>query len=209
LLNLKVPVVLLLVFLFASVYVQKVNSITPTYFMIMMTPTGSGLVYFEEAYHAGDGFLHSAAGSNVSISYQLQWGFGANGGQKVVNASVYLDVREDNGSNIENKTLQVDDTGAFSFNYSSQNPSILHFIPTKVVDHEGVEYSPTIIHTANGSISDYNLHGLQSSRLTVYWDSLNIADINVETRDLGSAHVTAHVQYLMIHRYTLRTSTEQ
>jgi hypothetical protein len=193
LLNLKVPVVLLIIFLSATLCVQKVSSITPTYYMIMMTPIGSGVVF-----DGNNGFLHPVAGSNVSISYQLQWGYGASNGQKVVNASVYLDVREDNGSKIDSRTLQVDDNGAFSFVYSSQNPQILHFVTTKVVDSEGLEYNSTLLHASNGSIFDYNLYGLHPPPLTVYWDSLNIASINAETYDLGAAKVIVRVQYMMI-----------
>jgi len=158
-----------------------------------LTPTTSGLVY-----DGSNGWLHPAAGSNVSVSYQVQWGWGGNKGQKVVNASVYLEVREDNGTTIENHVYYVNDTGYISFCYSSHGPATLHFVPTKVVDQEGVEYNSTLLHTSNSTSDKYWLCGLNPSPLTVYWDSLNITSINAGTYDLGTATVVVQVQYLMI-----------
>lgn len=191
--NLKVFLVLALVFLCVVVCVQRVDSVGQTYYWIILTPTTSGLVY-----DGSNGWLHPVAGSNVSVSYQVVWGWGVKSGQKVVNASVYLGVREDNGTTIENHVYYVNETGYISFYHSSHGPETLHFVPTKVVDQEGIEYNSTLLHQPNTAFDEYWLYGLNPSPLTVYWDSLNIASINAGTYDLGTATVVVQVQYLMI-----------
>ena len=191
--NSKVFLVFALVFLCPAVYVQRVSSVGQAYYWITLTPTSSGLVY-----DGRNGWLHPVAESNVSVSYQVQWGWGDKNGQKVVNASVYLEIREDNGTMIENHVCYVNDTGYISFYHKSQGPETLHFVPTKVVDQEGIEYNSTLLHQPNTAFDEYWLYGLNPSPITVYWDSLNIASINAGTNDLGTATVVVQVQYLII-----------
>lgn len=158
-----------------------------------MTPTSSGLVYDGQ-----NGWLHPVAGSNVSVSYQAHWGWGVNNGHTVVNASVFVEIRMDNGTTIEDNVYYVNGSGYISFYYASSGPEILHFVPTKVIDQEGIEYNSTLLHAPSSAVDEYWLYGLNPSPLTVYYDSVNLASIDAETNDLGTAKVNVHVQYLMV-----------
>lgn len=150
------------------------------YYWVTVSPTAPGFI------------VHSPVGWNWTISFQATWTYGGNSGQVIENATVSIEVRTTSDTVVETLVPKTNVTGSVSFYYSSSNPDILTFMPTKLITEEGVEWNQSLLEDAPP------IYGFQSKPITIYWDSFGISLISTDVTNLGVIRVSMNVTYLMI-----------
>lgn len=163
-------------------------SVLPVFFETTRAQAASSQFWVTVNPTAPSPAVHSTLGQNWTISFLATWTYGEDSGQAIENATVPINVTT-HDTVIETLLPKTNDTGFVSFNYSSSTPSILTFVPTKLVTDDGVEWNSSLLEGA---------YGFQSSPITIYWDSFDASLISADTSALGVAKLTVNVTYLMI-----------
>lgn len=148
------------------------------HYWVTVNPTVPGLI------------VHSTLGLNWTISFQATWTYGSNSGKTVENATVHIEVRAADGTIMDTLLPATNATGQVSLSYSSSTPSVLTFVPTKLVTEDGVEWNSSVVEGAYGARVE--------AVVTIYWDSFDALLISADTHALEAAKVSVNITYLMV-----------
>jgi len=171
---------LLLISVF-SIFVKTANAEPTSYYRVTVNPVAPGLV------------VHSIVDLNWSVSFQATWTYGDNSGQRIENATLFIEVRTENDTLVENLQPKTNATGFVSFYYSSSTPNALTFTPTKLITEDGVDWNSSLLENGENPV-----YGFQSEPIMIYWDIFDISLIIADTNTLGVTKVSVNITYLMI-----------
>jgi hypothetical protein len=149
----------------------------------------------------GNALQYTNVGRNVTLSFAAQWSYGSNDGAPIQNATAIINVTNIKGQVVDMLSENTT-TGVFSFNYSSSNPDILNFIPSKLTTQDGKEWTD-----ANLIDSGENAYGFTSNYAQVYWDTFRVSAVNFETDTLGKIATIVNVTYPMLPEDGLQVGT--
>jgi hypothetical protein len=149
----------------------------------------------------GNALQYTNVGRNVTLSFVAQWSYGSNNGVLIQNATAIINVTNVKGQVVDMLSENTT-TGVFSFNYSSSNPDILNFIPSKLTTQDGKEWID-----ANLINPGENAYEFTSNYAQVYWDTFHVSAVNFETSTLGKVTTTVNVTYQMLPQDGLQVGT--
>jgi len=136
--------------------------------------------------------FYTSVNRNWTVSFEAKWSYGANSGQLIKNATAIIQVTS-LMSNVTNMLSENTTTGIFSFNYTSSTAEIFTFTPVILVSPSGIVYNSTLVQ--NGGSNEY---GLQSTPVTIWWDTFHISLLSSTTNTLGATAVSVNVTYLLV-----------
>lgn len=129
---------------------------------------------------------------NATFQFEAKWAFGPNQGQFIKNATALIYVTNQKGAVVDMLSENTT-SGVFSFNYSTVNPSILTFTPTKLVTADGKEWTnETLVDPSE------NAYGFTSDFTEAYFDTFHVSMVNYDTSSVGRVAATINVTYLML-----------
>ena len=130
---------------------------------------------------------------NWTIPFQALWSYGENLGKAVENATVTVEVKTDDDVSVANVSETTNSTGFATFYYVSSTPAVLTFTPTSLVTQDETEYNESIVEEGH---TDF--YGMQSSSVTVYWDTFDASLVSADTDSQGVTEVSVNVTYLLV-----------
>lgn len=139
-----------------------------------------------------DSALYTAVGRNWTLTFETSWTFGSDRGKPLENATVQIEVSNNQSKVVDELEVKSDSYGTISFNYSSQAADILEFKPVKLTSQDGREWSQDLVDPVE------NVYGLQSKSTVVWWDTFAVSLVSYDTSVLGHASVTIKVTYLLL-----------
>lgn len=139
-----------------------------------------------------DSPLYTTVGRNWTVTFEALWTYGSDNGTLIQNATVLIEVSNNQSKVIDRLEVKSDSVGVISFNYFSPTANILKFTPVKLTSQDGKEWSKDIVDSVN------NVYGLQSESVIVWWDTFHTSLVSSDTSELGYATVTIKVTYLLL-----------
>jgi hypothetical protein len=138
-----------------------------------------------------DSNMYTAAGRNITITFQAIWTYGPNAEQPIQNATAEIKVT--NRANENKETLAINTTtGTFSFNYFSALSDILTFTPTKLTTADGKDWKTGLVDLES------NVYSLKAESAVVSWDSFHVSLLSFDTGRLAKVGVKVNVTYLLL-----------
>ncbi len=134
---------------------------------------------------------YTLTGQNWTLTFATSWSYGSNAGQPVQNANATIQVTNENNAIVDELIQNTTTTGTVSCNYSSSHAGIFTFNVTKLVSSDGTEWNTTVLD------AQASLIGLQSSTLTVWYDTFHSELVDYNTDTIGVTKVTVNVTYLL------------
>ena len=172
-------VILSLLLLSLPSYTKGVSVQTTSNYWVTVKPTTDSLLY-------------THVNRNWTLSFQALWSYGNNTGKPIGNATVEMQVSGAKEGVIA--TLQLNTTsGTFSFNYSSSTADKITFKPVVLTTQDGIQWKAVIVKNEGAQV-----YGLQSSSVTVWWDTFQVLLDNTDTSTLETSEVSVNVTYLLL-----------
>jgi hypothetical protein len=173
-------IALLILLLILPIFISSVSAQRQPNYYVTVKPTTS------------DSPLYTTAGRNWTVTFEALWTYGSDNGAPVQNATVLIEVSNNQSKVVAELEVKSDGVGVISFNYSSPTANILTFTPIKLTSQDGREWSEDIVDSVN------NVYGLQSESVVVWWDTFHVSLVSSDTSMLGRATVTVKVTYLLL-----------
>ena len=139
-----------------------------------------------------DSLIYTTVGHNWTISFEALWSYGNDAGQPISNATVTMQVSGVREGEIT--TLQLNTTsGTFSFNYSSSIADKITFSAIELTTQDGKQWKAALVKS-----EDTQAYGIQSSPITVWWDTFQVLLTHTDTSTLKASEVAVNVSYLLL-----------